>query len=285
MICKQFILSTGLAAALTATVPMTGHAAGDAQRGKYVFHASGCESCHTAKGAPRLAGGVRINTPFGTFVTPNITPDPETGIGGWSDEDFIRAMTEGLSPDGAPYYPAFPFTSYARMTLQDLRDLKAWLDGVPAVRRDAGSHDLTFPFSIRSGLWPWRWAFFTKRPFVANPAKSLEWNRGAYLVQGPGHCGECHSPRNFVGVVDTGATLAGNSNGPEGKSVPGLRPANDIGSWSVDDVITVLQIGLTPDGDFMGGAMIDVIENDTSKLSDADVRAIAIYLKDLPQSE
>jgi len=260
----------------------TALAAGDATRGEYIFHAGGCQSCHTAKNGALLAGGVRLDTPFGTFVTPNITPDPEAGIGGWSDDDFIRAMTEGLSPDGSPYYPSFPFTSYTHMTEQDLRDLKAWLDTVPPVATAAGPHDLNFPFSFRFGLWPWRWAFFDKAPFVANPDKSAEWNRGAYLVQGPGHCGECHSPRNFAGVVDTDRAYAGNKNGPEGKPVPGLRPKDDIGNWSISDVTTILQLGLTPDGDFMGGAMVDVIENDTSKLTEADVRAIAVYLKELP---
>jgi mono/diheme cytochrome c family protein len=278
-------LTLAIAAAIAAGTQSTGHAAGDPARGEYLFHAGGCESCHTAKDGAPLAGGVRLETPFGTFVAPNITPHSQAGIGGWSEADFIHAMTEGISPEGAPYYPAFPFTSYARMTERDLRDLKAWLDTVAPVATPAPPHDVAFPFGLRFGLWPWRWLFFDRQPFVADPAKTDEWNRGAYLVQGPGHCGECHSPRNLLGVVDESRAFAGNDNGPDGKSVPGLRPDDDIGGWSVGDVVTLLQLGLTPDGDFMGGAMTDVIKNDTSKLTDADVRAIAVYLKDLPPLE
>lgn len=274
-------------AAILAVASVTGfavpaEAAGDATRGEYVFHASGCQSCHTAKGAPPLAGGVTFDTPFGVFVSPNITPDPETGIGGWSEEDFIRALREGISPDGSPYYPSFPFTSYTKMTDEDLRDLKAYLDTVTPVRNDPGGHDLGFPFSMRFGLWPWRWVFFEERRFIPNPDKSDEWNRGAYLTEGPGHCGECHSPRNFAGVVDEDRAYTGTDAGPEGKPVPGLRADDDIGAWSIGDITTFLQIGLTPDGDFVGGAMTDVVNNDTGKLTDADVRAIAVYLKDLP---
>lgn len=268
---------------IAATLPAT--AAGDARRGEYIFHAGGCASCHTQKNNARLAGGYRLETPFGIFVAPNITPDPEHGIGGWSEADFVRAMTEGVSPDGAPYYPSFPFTSYTRMTGQDLRDLKAWLDTVPPVAGDPGAHDLKFPFNFRFGLWPWHWAFFSPQPFEANPDKSAEWNRGAYLVEGPGHCGECHSPRNFAGAIDADRALSGNPEGPEGKAVPGLRATDDIGDWSVDDIETVLGIGLTPDGDVMAGAMADVVENGTGKLTDADRNAIAVYLKDLPPLE
>jgi mono/diheme cytochrome c family protein len=275
-------LTLAVAAAIATAAPSTGHAAGDPARGEYLYHAGGCESCHTAKDGAPLAGGVRLEMPFGAFVAPNITPHPQAGIGGWSEADFVSAMTEGISPEGDPYYPAFPFTSYMRMTEQDLRDLKAWLDTVAPVATPAPPHDVAFPFSLRVGLWPWRWLFFDKQPFVADPAKSDEWNRGAYLVQGPGHCGECHSPRNLLGVVDESRAFDGNDNGPDGKSVPGLRPDDNIGGWSVGDVVTILQLGLTPDGDFMGGAMTDVIKNDTSKLTDADVRAIAVYLKDLP---
>ena len=274
-----------LATLFTIAVNPPAIAAGDAQRGEYIFHAGGCESCHTAKDGARLAGGHRLETPFGTFVVPNITPDPVYGIGGWSEADFIRAMTEGLSPDGSPYYPSFPFTSYTRMTERDLRDLKAWLDTIPAAANDPGAHDLTFPYNIRFGLWPWRWVFFRPQPFVNRADKSDNWNRGAYLVQGPGHCGECHSPRNFAGVIDNDRALAGNPQGPDGKAVPGLRPNNDIGDWSIDDIETVLQIGLTPDGDVMAGAMAVVVENDTGKLTAADRHAIAVYLKDLPPLE
>jgi mono/diheme cytochrome c family protein len=273
-------VAASLPLVIVAAVP--GYAAGDAERGAYVFHAGGCESCHTVKDGPQLAGGLRLATPFGTFVVPNITPDRTTGIGGWSEQQFIRAMTDGIAPDGSPYYPAFPFTSYARMTEQDLRDLKAWLDTVPAAVNATPPHELDFPYGVRFGLWPWRWLFFEKRPFVPDPAQSAEWNRGAYLVTGPGHCGECHSPRNFAGVVDADRTLAGTPNGADGKRVPGLRPSDDIGDWSQGDIEFLLQVGLTPDGDVAGGAMADVVAHGTSKLSETDRRAIAVYLKSLP---
>lgn len=279
---RSTILAAVLAAACAASAAAPAAAAGDAKRGAYIFHAGGCESCHTAKGGAPLAGGHRLETPFGTFVVPNITPDPKTGIGGWSDADFIRALTDGVSPDGRPYYPAFPFTSYTRMTEQDLRDLKAYLDTVAPVEHATGPHELSFPFNIRFGLWPWRWLFFERAPFVPDPAKPDTWNRGAYLVEGPGHCGECHSPRNFAGATDESRALAGSKDGADGKPVPGLRADSDIGDWSVDDIATLLSIGLTPDGDIVGGAMTDVVENDTGKLTDADRNAIAVYLKDLP---
>jgi mono/diheme cytochrome c family protein len=282
MTLRNFVQMLACAAALLAGAPAAAHAAGDPARGEYLFHAGGCESCHTAKDGPPLAGGRRLDTPFGTFIVPNITPDLNTGIGGWSEDDFVTAMTDGLSPDGGPYYPAFPFTSYMRASGQDLRDLKAFLDTVPPVENTSPSHDLNFPFNIRLGLWPWRWAFFDRQPFAPDPGRSAEWNRGAYLVTGLGHCGECHSPRNFAGVVDEDRALAGTRKGPEGKPIPGLRPNDDIGDWSVDDVAFLLKTGLTPDGDVVGGAMADVVEHGTSKLTDADLHAIAVYLKAQP---
>ena len=279
---RKVFAHLSIAAALIAGSAGTANAAGDPVRGAYIFHAGGCQSCHTARNGQMLAGGHRLRTPFGTFVVPNITPDRTTGIGSWSEEEFIRAMTDGIAPDGRPYYPAFPFTSYMRMSDRDLRDLKAWLDTVPPVENATEPHDLKFPFGVRTGLWPWRWLFFGKRAYVADTTQTKEWNRGAYLVTGPGHCGECHSPRNFAGVVDTGRAFAGTKDGPDGKAVPGLRPTDDIGDWSVDDVLFALQLGLAPDGDVISGAMADVIEHATSKLTEEDVRAIAVYLKSLP---
>jgi len=272
-----------LLAAVTVATPVIAQS-GDAERGAYILAAAGCVACHTVpKDGAFLAGGRELKTDFGSFFTPNITPDPETGIGNWSDEDFIRAMKKGVSPDGGRYYPTFPYTSYTRMTRQDMLDLKAYLDTVPPVRNAVPDHDLAFPFGIRASMMGWQLLFFDDTPFEADPTQSDAWNRGAYLVNGPGHCGECHTPRNLLGVVDSGRPLAGNANGPEGDAVPNITPhSSGIGGWSEDDIVSMLEVGLLPDGDFAGGAMTDVIEESTSKLSEDDRKAIASYLLSLP---
>jgi mono/diheme cytochrome c family protein len=272
-----------LLAAVTVATPVIAQS-GDAERGAYMLAAAGCVACHTVpKDGAFLAGGRELKTDFGSFFTPNITPDPETGIGNWSNEDFIRAMKKGVSPDGGRYYPTFPYTSYTRMTRQDMLDLKAYLDTVPPVRNAVPDHDLAFPFGIRASMMGWQLLFFDDTPFEADPTQSDAWNRGAYLVSGPGHCGECHTPRNLLGVVDSGRPLAGNANGPEGDAVPNITPhSSGIGGWSEDDIVSMLEVGLLPDGDFAGGAMTDVIEESTSKLSEDDRKAIASYLLSLP---
>jgi mono/diheme cytochrome c family protein len=188
-----------------------------------------------------------------------------------------------VSPEGGHYYPTFPYTSYARMSDEDLLDLKAYLETVPAVRNEVRDHDLHFPFNIRMSVFVWKLLFFDGNRFEPNPAKSDAWNRGAYLVNGPGHCGECHSPRNILGAVDNDRALSGNSNGPEGDAVPNItRGPGGIGDWSEDEIVVALEIGMMPDGDFLGGAMTDVIDENTGKLSDDDRRAIATYLTSLP---
>lgn len=256
---------------------------GDAKRGEYVLATGGCATCHTAeKGGAFLAGGRELKTDFGSFFTPNITPDVETGIGSWSDEDFITALREGVSPTGGHYYPTFPYTSYTRMTDTDIIDLKAYLNSIPAVNNAVPDHDLPFPFNIRMSMIGWQLLFFDDSPFEPDPSKSAEWNRGAYLVTGPGHCGECHTPRNILGVVDADQALSGNKNGPEGDAVPNITPGKGgIGDWSADDIVSALEIGLLPDGDFLGGAMTDVVEDNTSKLTPDDREAIATYLTSL----
>ncbi|MBO6781746.1 MAG: cytochrome c, partial [Alphaproteobacteria bacterium] len=180
-------ITHGLTAALILFAGAAAHAA-DAERGEYVFATAGCASCHTKpEGGAFLAGGREFKTDFGSFFSPNITPDADTGIGGWSDEDFMRAMREGISPDGKHYYPTFPYTSYTRMTDADVLDLKAYLDTVPAVRNAVPEHDLPFPFSVRLSMFGWKLLFFDEGRFEPDPTKSDEWNRGAYLVTGPGH--------------------------------------------------------------------------------------------------
>jgi len=258
---------------------------GNAERGAYVLRLAGCATCHTApKGGKFLAGGRELKSPFGSFFPPNITPDPETGIGGWSGEDFVRALRHGKSPDGKPYYPAFPYTSYTRMTHQDMVDLKAYLDTIEPVRNRVPDHKLSFPFSVRAGMYVWRSLFFDTEPLSPDPARSEAWNRGAYIVKGPGHCNECHTPRNVFGALQRDRALSGNPKGPDNEPVPNItgHPKKGLKDWSLDDVVSFLQIGLKPDGDFAGGAMSSVIEDATGKLTEADVTAIATYLKSLP---
>ncbi len=261
-------------------------AAGDAKRGEYLVRLGGCVACHTdAKGGGKfLAGGRALSTAFGTFYPPNITPDLESGIGGWSSGAFVQAMTDGRSPGGHPLYPAFPYPSYARMTEQDLVDLKAYLDTVPPVAKAVPAHELRFPFGFRPLLKGWQLLFFHAETFEPDPAKPESWNRGAYIVNGPGHCGECHTPRNALGAPERDRFLAGNPNGPDGKAVPNItpNPDNGIGEWSQTDVTFALQTGILPDGDVLGGAMAEVVEDATSHLTPDDRAAIAEYLLSLP---
>jgi mono/diheme cytochrome c family protein len=251
-------------------------------RGQLLFHIGGCTNCHTAKNGPLLAGGDAIASPFGNFYAPNITPDRATGIGGWTDDDFIRAMHDGVSPTGSPYYPAFPYTSFTRMSDDDLKALKAYLDTIPPVNKPARPHELWFPFNQRWGMRFWQWAFFRPGRFVPDPNKDVAWNRGAYLVMGPGHCGECHTPRTFYGVLEQDRAFTGAQLGKE--KVPNITsdPTTGIGKWSAADIGTVLQLGMTPNGDFVGSEMAKVVNNGTSKLPDGDLAAIVTFVKSLP---
>jgi mono/diheme cytochrome c family protein len=263
------------------------------ENGRYLFFAGGCASCHAAPASSKcedpkyknplaVTGGRCLKTPFGTFFVPNITPDKETGIGGWSDEDFIKAMTEGVSPKGQNYYPAFPYASYRHMTRDDLLDLKAFLDTLTPVRAQAPLHQLSFPYNVRMGLGFWKWLNLGPAGFTPDPSKSAEINRGAYLVEGPGHCGECHTPRGQLGGLIQDKKLSGAA-APEGKGfVPNLTPdATGLATWSVKDIAYALETGFTPDGDSLGGAMTKVQEN-MAHLSPEDRNAIAAFLKTVP---
>lgn len=258
--------------------------AGDPDRGEYVLRMAGCVGCHTgtAPDSPFLAGGRPLETPFGTFYTPNITPDEETGIGGWTTEDFVAALAAGVAPDGSHYYPAFPYNAYARMTDQDLADLKAYLDTVAPVRNQVPHHDLPFPFNLRIAAAAWKRLFFRTETFVPDESRTAQWNRGAYLVAGPGHCSECHTPRNVLGALSD-RHLAGTKAGPDGARVPNITPHRDtgIGSWSEDDITFALETGFKPDGDTMTGVMGEVVEHGTSHLTSEDLAAIAAYLRAL----
>ena len=265
--------------------------AGDSTKGAYIFKVAGCANCHTdpgkkgkrarPKGEP-LAGGRPLKTPFGTFYTPNITPS-EAGMGAWSFADFQRAMIKGVGPNGAPYYPAFPYTSYTGMTTEDLNDLWAYLKSQKASNRANQPHELKTPFNIRALMHGWRLLFFTPGDVGdLDPEKSLEWQRGAYLVRALVHCGECHTPRNAMGVMDWSRELRGNPKGPGGE-IPDLSPANKKGvvTWSREDIFEYLSSGMTPEGDFAGGEMAEVIDHSTSILTEGDRTAISVFLKSL----
>lgn len=263
-------------------------AVGDPGRGEYVLAMGGCVACHTdaKNGGALLAGGRALATPFGVFYSSNITPDPEAGIGGWTTGEFVRAMRQGLSPEGQHYYPAFPYPSYAKMTEQDLIDLKAYLDSVEPVGTEVRPHDIGFPFNIRQSLAGWKFLFFDDSPFEPDPNQSDLWNRGAYLVRGPGHCGECHTPRNLLGGPDESRYLAGNPVGAEGKATPNITPhETGIADWSETDIAFSLESGLTPDYDSFGAGMGEVVNDATSKLTNEDREAIATFLISLPPIE
>ncbi len=259
----------------------------DLANGKTMFLVGGCASCHAIpkqEDKTRLGGGLGLKSPFGTFFTPNISPDRRDGIGGWSEADFVTAMWKGTAPDGSHYYPAFPYTSYQRMKLEDVRDLFAYLKTLPPVEGKPRDHDLPFYLKIRRLLGGWNFLFLDGQPFKPDPSKSEEWNRGAYLVNGPGHCAECHSPRNVLGAIIAGERFAGGPD-PEGGDgwIPNITPAG-IGDYSQRDIERILETGDMPNGDSVGGAMTAVVDN-ISKISAADRAAIALYLKSLPPVE
>ncbi len=283
----------GLAAFWAATAPRAvapgdiPQYAPDVANGEAMFWAGGCESCHAAAGAEgdgrlKLGGGQALATPFGTFKTPNISPDPDHGIGGWTLVEFVNAMKFGVAPGGIHLYPAFPYTSYQRMRMEDIIDLKAFLDTLPAVAEPNQPHELPFPFNIRRGLGLWKRLYVDGRTFEPDPAASDDVNRGAYLVEGPAHCGECHTPRNVIGGPIASRRLGGGPS-PDGKgTVPNITPdETGIGAWSRAEVVNLLATGFLPDFDVVGGAMTAVVRN-TGMMSEADLEAIAAYLQTVP---
>lgn len=255
----------------------------DLANGQTTFNAGGCSSCHAVPGQPdrlRLGGGLAIASPFGTFYAPNISPDPADGVGRWSEAEFVNAVTKGISPAGLHYYPAFPYTSYQHARADDIRDLFAYLKTLAPVSGKVRDHELPFPYNIRRNIGIWKALFMDGKPFVPDPARSASWNRGAYLVNGLGHCAECHSPRNFLGGIVAAQRFAGGPN-PEGEGwVPNITQKG-LADWSEKDIGYFLETGELPDGDNAGGAMARVIRN-ASQLSPEDRAAIAEYLKSLP---
>jgi mono/diheme cytochrome c family protein len=252
----------------------------DTLKGQYLSKVAGCAGCHTDNeaGAAAFAGGRELATPFGKFYGPNITPDPRAGIGTWSLQDFQRAIRLGERPDGAHYYPAFPYPSFTRMTDPDIADLWAYLRTVPPSNRPSRKHDLTFPFQWRLLVAPWKWLFFSVGPAAPDPKTTQAVARGAYLVGALGHCGECHTPRNMVGAPKKGRLLAG-AKLPEGRS-PNLTPTR-LGKWSDRELADFLRTGATPEGDATSEVMEEVIQNSTSRLTVLDLAAMIAYLRSL----
>jgi mono/diheme cytochrome c family protein len=255
--------------------------------GKTMFNVGGCASCHAIpdhkpEDRNKLGGGMAFHTPFGTFKAPNISADPKTGMGAWSEIQFVNAMQRGVGRNGEHLYPAFPYTSYQRMRLDDVRDLYAYMKTLPAVEKPSEPHQIGFPFNVRRGLGLWKLLYLDGRAFEPSPARSAILNRGAYLVEGPGHCAECHSPRNFMGGLDGSRRFAGGPD-PEGKGfVPNITPhADGLEKWSDKDIAYLLETGQKPDGDSVGGSMTEVSIN-TGLLSAEDRNAMAAYLKALP---
>jgi mono/diheme cytochrome c family protein len=254
----------------------------DPARGEAVFHAAGCASCHMAPGAQGdarlvLSGGQRFETPFGTFVVPNISTDPVHGIGGWSVAMLGDAVLAGVSPQGAHYYPAFPWDSYSGMTAQDLTDLHAFMTTLPADATPSAPHEMAFPFTLRRGIGLWKLAF-ARAGWVVNPPDMTEAEtRGRYLVEVLGHCGECHTPRDArTGAPDTARWLAGGPDASGKGRVPNITPG--ALDWTEGDIATYLETGFTPDYDSAGGHMALVVSN-FARLPESDRLAVTAYLK------
>ncbi len=259
----------------------------DLANGRTMLSAAGCQTCHATPNQDdrtRLSGGLALKTPFGTFHAPNISPDRTDGIGAWSEADFVTALTKGTSPNGEHYFPVFPYGSYQNMTIADVRDLFAYLKTLPAVAGPSRPHAVSFAFSIRRLVGGWKFLFLGSEQYRGDPAQAAAWQRGAYLVNGPGHCAQCHSPRNVLGGIVANQRFAGGPD-PEGGDgwVPNITQKG-LADWSEKDIAYMLETGDTPDGDSVGGGMAQVVKN-TAQLSAEDRAAIATYVKSLPPVE
>lgn len=294
---RRLLIATGLALLgfagfLLVTQPRPGSMAdlagitGDAARGKPVFTAAGCASCHMAPGAVGeaqrvLAGGQAFASPFGTFKAPNISPDPDAGIGGWTLEQFARAIRDGISPEGRHYFPALPYTAYTKMTGQDVADLWAYMGTLPAAADPSQPHEVGFPFNIRRTLGGWK-LLFQSRDWQMAEAATPELERGRYIVEALAHCAECHTPRNALGGLDRSRWMAGGPS-PDGKGkIANITPARL--TWSAAEIFAFLTTGFTPEFDSVGGQMAHVVDN-MSQLPESDVRAVVAYLKAIPGVE
>jgi mono/diheme cytochrome c family protein len=276
----RVLILTGIAA-----VAATGAAFADSQsfdqieRGRYLATLSDCAACHTASGGKPYAGGLHLQTPFGTIVSSNITPDRETGIGDWTKEEFLSAVREGRGHNGTRLYPAMPYTAYTKMTDDDVLAIRAYLATLAPVSNKVISNQLPFPLNIRLVMSVWNALNFKPSRFQPDPQKSAEWNRGAYIVEGPGHCGTCHTPKTLIGGDKAGSPLAGAT--LQGWFAPNITtdPRKGIGSWSKDDIVQYLKTG-TNSWTLASGPMAEAVSHSTSRITDGDLASIATYLKD-----
>lgn len=255
-------------------------------QGAYLARAGSCMACHTRQGGPAYAGGRAIDTPFGAIYTPNLTPDDATGLGRWSAAEFWRAMHNGRSRDGRLLYPAFPYPSYTQVTRSDSDAMFAFLRSLPPVRQQNRPHALRFPFNTQWALASWRALFFRPAAFAQQPAQSAEWNRGAYLVQGLGHCAACHTPRNALGALRADAPFHGGLIPVQNWYAPALNSKNEaaLAGWPLKDAVALLKTGVSPQAG-VSGPMADVVFSSLQYLTDEDVRAMALYLRGLPQQD
>jgi mono/diheme cytochrome c family protein len=254
-------------------------------RGRYIATAADCVACHTVEGGQEYAGGRAFKLPFGTIYAPNITPDRDTGIGAWTDGQFVRAVRQGIGEHGEDLYPAFTYTSYAGMQVEDVVALKAYLMTLPAVRAKAPSNTLAFPFNQRRLMRFWKLLFLPRPGWKDDPGQPPEWNRGHYLITALGHCGECHTPRNLAYGMKSGSFLAGET--MAGWTAWNITPSRGrgIGSWSEDDIVRYLRSGYAPGHAVAGGPMKEAVDYSLSKLSERDLRAMAVYLRSIKAKE
>ena len=279
LLCTAFAVSEGHA---QSRVELKAEpTAEDIARGKALTDAGDCASCHTADPAKPFAGGKRIDTPFGGIYSPNLTPDRDTGLGAWSDDDFYRALRFGVARDGSRYYPAFPYPNFTKLTRQDILAIRAYLATLTPVNHAPRAPELRWPLNYRVVMRGWNWLFFKPGILMPDQQKSAEWNRGRYLVEGVNHCGTCHTPKNMFGADKRDEAYGGNL--VQRMFAPRLdaAPRSGLKSWSVEDIAEYLKSGRNGRS-HAGELMSEVVVNSTSKMSDADVRAIAVYLKDLP---
>ena len=277
------LVTSGHASAAETTAPTL------LARGEYLTRAAGCAVCHTdadRHGAP-FAGGRALHTPFGTFYSPNITPDKQTGIGNWSEADFQRALHDGKRPDGSNLYPVFPYTSYTQLHAADVHAMWAYLRSIKPVQQANRTDELKWYAPPRFMVWFWKKLYFHPGRFVEDPQRPASWNRGAYLVNAVAHCAECHTPRNLLGAPITSLRFAGADVAAEDFVAPNITPAprTGIGDWSTGDLVQYLQSGLAPDGDTAGSVMAEFIDDGLSHLTQSDLQAIAEYIRSLPPIE
>ena len=275
----------GLSLAVAVPARAQGTTYSTIERGRYLVNAGDCASCHTAEGGKPYAGGLAVPTPFGTIYSTNITPDPATGIGKWSEQDFYNAMHDGIRRDGKHLYPAFPYPWFTKVSRADVHAIKAFLDTVTPVRQQNKPTELPWPLSVREVMAGWNKLYFHEGAFKPDHKKSEQWNRGAYLVEGLGHCGACHTDTNLLGAPKTADKLKGGDFG-EHWYAPGLTSnlRDGLGGWSAAEIVEYLKTGANAKS-AAGGPMAEVVKNSTQYLSDVDLNAIAVYLKDVPAEQ